>query len=214
MAFPEIPVRTELTVLDGDPEARKFGFSIYEYLGSEVYVVPEGQEITEALLSDENIVTSEDGLKEGMRLLCPTLFGYGLGIVSFDDKGCPRCLSESGDTSYFLVFTNDRPPNEDGTPASPRWVGCGSANMRSKKFSETSWFMSAVIIGTIAGGGGMIQGGEVTSAVPTMPEREGQPIRQVPVTPPPKNGRLKDPKARVEMTQRTGTRSSSGKVPG
>jgi len=53
----------------------------------------------------------------------------------------------------------------------------------SKILESVCCTAAAVIIGTIAGGG-MIQGGEVTSAVPTMPEREGQPIRQVPVTPP------------------------------
>lgn len=126
---PEIPVKTTTTVITADPE-RKINFSVYEVMGSEVYLIPEGHEYNESLVNDDNIVTTEDGLKAGMKLLCPTLFGWGIGIVSIDSYGQPKCMSESGHNAYFIQFAKDRPPNDDGTPACPRWVCTGSGNMK------------------------------------------------------------------------------------
>lgn len=127
----EIPVKTTTTTITADAE-RKISFSAHEVMGSNVYAIPEGHAIDESLVKDENLVTTEDGLKAGMKLLCPTLFGWGIGVVSIDSFKQPVCDSESGDTAYFINFAKDR-INDDGTPACPRWVCIGSGNMAAIK---------------------------------------------------------------------------------
>lgn len=129
--IPEIPVTATTTIITADAE-RKINFSVYEVMGSEIYLIPEGHGYDESLVKDENLVTTEDGLKAGMKLLCPTLFGWGIGIVSIDSFKQPVCKSESGNTAYFIQFAKDR-FNDDGTPASPRWVCMGSGNMAGIK---------------------------------------------------------------------------------
>ncbi len=121
--------RPELAILPPNPD-RKIGFTCYQVLGAEVYPIPEGEAISEKLLDDTNILTGEADLKEGMRLLVPTLFGWAEGIISLDEKGALTCRSSSGDTLHMLTFAHDRPPQEDGTPAPPRWVCTGSANLK------------------------------------------------------------------------------------
>lgn len=123
------PARPELAVLHPDPD-RKIRFTCYEVMGSEVHPIPEGEEPSEKLLDPTNILTGEADLKEGMRLLVQTLFGWSEGVVSLDEKGTPTCRSPSGNTLHMLSFVNDRPPQEDGTPAPPRWVCTGSANLK------------------------------------------------------------------------------------
>ena len=115
-----------------DPD-RKIGFTVHTVWGSDVFLIPEGQEPSLDCEDDANHITTEDGLKEGMRLLVPTLLGYGLGIMSKNEAGDLACRSTSGDTGFFLDFAHDRPPLEDGTPAPPRWVCGGSANLRALK---------------------------------------------------------------------------------
>ena len=82
----------------------------------------------ETVERDENLVLTEDGLQEGMRLLCPTLFGLGIGVISLDELGKPRCRSESGETGYILDFARDR-IGDDGQPVEPRWICLGSINL-------------------------------------------------------------------------------------
>jgi len=98
-------------------------------MGCDVHPIPEGQEPSEELMTPENILTKEDDLKEGMRLMVLTLVGCSLGLVTKEKDGSLTCRSPSGGTSHFLNFVNDRPPLEDGTPAPPRWVCMGSGNV-------------------------------------------------------------------------------------
>lgn len=67
-------------------------------------------------------------MKGGMKLLCRTLFGYAVGIVSINSYKQPVCNSESGDTAFFIEFVKDY-MKIDGTVA-PRWICIGSGNMK------------------------------------------------------------------------------------
>jgi hypothetical protein len=56
--------------MNDTPIEHKFNFSVHERLGSEVYAIPEGHAYDESLINEENLVTTEDGLKAGMKILC------------------------------------------------------------------------------------------------------------------------------------------------
>lgn len=143
-----IPVRTELTVIPSAEPNHKFGFTVHHLWGSEVYPIPEGQEPSEEMADPKNILTRQDDLQEGLRLLILTLFGWSVGVVAKDEKGNLTCTTPGGSFVHFLTFANDRPPLADGTPALPRWVCTGSANLRGlKKLMVTAESPSSEVTG-------------------------------------------------------------------
>lgn len=121
--------RTDLPV-QKDP-TRKVGFTVHTVTGTDLYRLPEGfdpekMDITDAwdVMKDENLVTTEDGLNDGDRVLVQDLFALQIGVIGCDRKGQLTCTSENGKKLYFIQFVNDRPE-----PAPPRWVCTGSGNL-------------------------------------------------------------------------------------
>ena len=74
-------------------------------MGSPVWVVPDDCTDYEQIVAEGHRVTTENGLRAGVRLMCLTVFGYALGVVSVDEHGVPSCASENGKTTLFLEFT-------------------------------------------------------------------------------------------------------------
>lgn len=140
----KIPVRTELTVLPADdPSKPKIGFMVYELKGTDLYPWPDGhtgvfrdEADLEQWLTDDRLLTTREALQPGMKLLVHDLFGWGQGITLLDPQGKVRVMSPSGKILYMTDFVNDRPPAPDGTPAPPRWVCVGSANLAGLKRLE------------------------------------------------------------------------------
>lgn len=135
-----IPTRTELTVLPPDPPRQKpVGFMLYQVTGTDLYRLPSGYDPDTMDYSDaiavaepENLVTTEDGLREGDLLLVQDLMGLNIGVVSISPTtGQPLCTSQNGKMLYFLQFVSDRP-----APAPPRWVCTGSGNLAAVKKLE------------------------------------------------------------------------------
>lgn len=146
--LPRIPVRTELTVLSADkPRDREIGFMCYELEGTDVIRPPAGHpnwpptpanklsaETVTAWFNDPGcLITTEDGLIDGERLLIQDLIGLNIGIVSLQKGQEPTCTSESGNTSFFLTFVHDRAtvPGREHEPS--RWACVGSANLKGLK---------------------------------------------------------------------------------
>ena len=107
-------------------------FSVHEVLGADIHPIPEGEEPPNKFLTDTNILTKGGDLKVGMRVLVPTLFGWGVGVISRDKDGNPSCHSPDGQVVYVLTFAfaKDRPPLAEGAPLQPRWICTGSGNLR------------------------------------------------------------------------------------
>ena len=131
-AVGEIPIRQELqTLKDEDGKPKEIGWSVYEVTGTDTYRIPEGTpaptNITEAeaLMVPENMVTTEDGLREGDRLIIQDLIGLNIGFVEIMKDGKPTAFSKSGKMMYMLEFVDDRPEPD----APPRWVCTGSGNI-------------------------------------------------------------------------------------
>ena len=100
------------------------GLVIRESMDPNVYRIPDGEGINADLAINDNLITTGGGLMDGMRLMCRTLSGWSVGIISTDSHGQPVCLSESGNVSFFIEFFND----EETSP--PRWrcVGIGKTS--------------------------------------------------------------------------------------
>ena len=119
-----------LSVLPAE-DTPKPGFKVYEVEGTECYRVPEGTPLPTSLqeagdlMVDENLITEEDDLREGDRLVVQDLIGLNLACVEKHD-GTMVAYSENRAMLYMLKFVNDRP---DPEPA--RWVCIGSANIRA-----------------------------------------------------------------------------------
>jgi len=77
----------------------------------------------EALMVPENMVTTKDGLQEGMRLLIQDLIGLGIGYVEMMEDGKPTAFSKGRKMMYMLEFA----------PEPPRWVCSGSGNIAAIK---------------------------------------------------------------------------------
>jgi len=84
--FPEIPIRTEITVIGpDDPNTKPVGFSVYEREGCEIFIVPEGLDPAgniDSLTANDKILTDSDGLNEGgsYSLRLPRWMGSGRGL--------------------------------------------------------------------------------------------------------------------------------------
>jgi hypothetical protein len=77
-----IPARTELTVLAADPKtSAKIGWTVREYNGGAVSRIDDKNEIVESPIKGKN------ALKEGDRLVAPTLVGEVQAVVGRDEVG-------------------------------------------------------------------------------------------------------------------------------
>lgn len=133
-----ITPRTEIPV-EKKPDG-KVGFTVYQVTGTDMYRLPEGcdpdkMDITDAweIAKPENLITTEDGLNDGDRVLVHDLFGWGIGVIGCDRKGKILCTSPCGKRIYFIQFVNDRQP-----PAPPRWVCTGSGNLAAIRKMDLS----------------------------------------------------------------------------
>lgn len=131
-----IPERTDIPITP-NPKA---GWFCHEERGTDVYEFPDGhltmfQDLAdlEQYLTDDRLLTTRDALKPGMKLLIQDLIGWNIGQVVLDGNEKPRVCSLNGGTLFMLDFVNDRLPAEDGTPALPRWICYGSANLAGIK---------------------------------------------------------------------------------
>lgn len=80
--FGRFPVSTELTVLSADdPKARTIGWIVEEHSGGAVSRIDDKNEIV------ESPIKAKDGLKEGDRVVAPTLIGEVQAVVARDGVG-------------------------------------------------------------------------------------------------------------------------------
>jgi hypothetical protein len=112
-----IPPRIEIPV---DKSTKKIGWSCREYSGGAVYRLDGAEQPTgdtlDAFKVPERLLPRDTPLEPGQRLLCPTLFGYGIGVVDKDG----HVTSPSGQTLYMV-----RPADDDRAC----WVCDGSGNL-------------------------------------------------------------------------------------
>lgn len=117
--FGRHPVKTGLTVLPADDvKQEKLGWTVREYLGCEVY--PYKPDAEGKLPPQLEPIKTEDGLKEGMQILVPSLVGgfHIMTVMKEDNELYARGEKLMG----ALEFAK-----EDGRNA---WVCVGLINMR------------------------------------------------------------------------------------
>jgi len=123
---PRIPVQTELTVLEAKPADRTIKFSVYEEMGSPIWLVPkadlEGKSDLDEDWLDQYKVLTEGGIKTGDRILVATLFGYSWGVVQEGQGGTLHAMG--GEHTMFPLEFRER------VVGPPCWTCSGSINTR------------------------------------------------------------------------------------
>jgi len=108
------------------------GYYIYEVRGSNLYRVPpehppiewnSWSDIEKYTQGDAFLVTTQEGLVSGDRVVFQALFGWVWGTVRVSDSGT---YAERLGSMYILDFVDDRPGD-----ALPRWVCLGQFNARA-----------------------------------------------------------------------------------
>jgi hypothetical protein len=95
------PARTELTVLSADDPQKPLGWTVAWRNGGEVFLLDErGQPIQQPL-------TSQDALREGVRVCAPTLLGNVHATVLRDKTG-DLCWESAGLVGDLEYDTDDR----------------------------------------------------------------------------------------------------------
>ncbi len=116
-----IPPRIEIPV---DKSTKEIGWTCQVFSGGEVYRLDEGEQPTgdtlDAFTVKDRTIPRDTPLKAGQRLLCPTLFGYGIGVVDKDGH-----VTSANGSTLFMV----RPADEDDDRAC--WVCDGSGNLKT-----------------------------------------------------------------------------------
>lgn len=133
--IPPIPVRTEMTVLDADPE-KKIGFTVREYIGVEVLSAPPGlsyEEIRKTANWPEGFtpepITEREAVYEGAHVIIPNLFG-GLSVYRVAKMEDGSFCGRSGDMIAFLEF------GEDDRNC---WVCGGTGNLAAIQRLSLEW---------------------------------------------------------------------------
>lgn len=97
----KLPAKTDIQVLAADPNHKPIGFTIREYMGTEVFLYP-GEKFTE---KDLVPITIREGLKPGDEILIPGLFGgYHKMTIHGSEKGLS---ARNEDLSAILAFGED-----------------------------------------------------------------------------------------------------------
>lgn len=113
---------------------KEIGFKVYEERGGPIYRIPacvRDEEITldnlDSLRTRENMITTQDGLQDGQRVLLETLVGWSIATIQGNG-------AYSGESMWHMLeWREDYGWYRDGEERIACWTCTGSANMKALK---------------------------------------------------------------------------------
>ena len=132
-----IPVRTEMTVLKGDDgEPKKIGWTVREYIGTEVLSAPPGLSCEETRKTANwpegfkpEPIFEQNAIGEGSVVIIPNLIG-GLSAYKVETMADGSFCGRSGDMIAFLEWS----PDDRNC-----WVCGGTANLAAILKLNLEW---------------------------------------------------------------------------